>query len=63
MKLAVWLKAQGKTQATLAEELGMSQSYVAELCAGNKWPGRQTAERIRDVTRGMVSADDFMAAE
>ena len=60
MKLSVWLKAQGKTQTAFAEELGSSQSYIAQLCKGDKWPGRQMAERIRDATRGMVSADDFL---
>jgi predicted transcriptional regulator len=60
MKLRVWMKTQGKTQAALAEELGISQTHVAHLCAGKRWPGRETAERIREATRGMVSADDFM---
>ena len=56
MKLAVWLKAEGKTQAAFADELGMSQSYIAELCAGNKWPGRRTAELLRDLV-GDLEAD------
>lgn len=60
MKLASWLKAQQKTQAAFAEELGMSQPYVAQLCAGSKWPSRETVRRIQEVTRGMVSADDFI---
>lgn len=62
MKLSEWLKAQRKTQVEFANEIGVSQSYVAELCGGSKWPGREIVGRIRDATGGSVSADDFITA-
>lgn len=60
MRLGIWLKQQRVTQMQFAETLGISRNYVSELGAGKKWPSREVAQRIREATRGMVSADDFL---
>jgi transcriptional regulator with XRE-family HTH domain len=59
MKLADWLKERGQTQAMFAGRIGASQSYIAELCAGNKRPSLRTAQMIAAVTNGQVMPEDF----
>jgi DNA-binding transcriptional regulator YdaS (Cro superfamily) len=49
------------TRSAFAEAIGVSPSYVTLLCSGEHvWPGREVAGRIRDVTSGRVTADDFL---
>lgn len=61
MRLREWLRAEQKTQETFAGEIGMSQSYIAQLCAGSKWPSRETARKIVEKTGGAVTMQDFDA--
>jgi transcriptional regulator with XRE-family HTH domain len=58
MKLAEWRKGQGKTQAEVAETLGVSQSQVAKFELG-RIPNQRDMAKIRRVTRGQVTANDF----
>ncbi len=63
MKLADWLKESGQTQATFAGSVGTSQSYIAELCAGNKQPSLRIAQLIAAVTSGRVMPEDFFDSQ
>jgi DNA-binding transcriptional regulator YdaS (Cro superfamily) len=59
-KLAAWLERTETKRSAFAESVGVSPSYVTQLCAGTIWPGRDVIERIRDATGGEVTANDFM---
>jgi len=61
-KLIEWLKATNTRRNAFAREIGVSPSYVTQLCAGTIWPGRDVIARIRDATGGEVTANDFMPA-
>lgn len=43
-ELRDFMKSQGLTQQTIAERLGVSQSYVGMLMSGNKAFGKQAAQ-------------------
>lgn len=63
MKLAEYLHEHGIKRTDFAKEIGVSQSYVTQLCQGIIWPGRGIAERIVIATNGAVTANDFMNGE
>ena len=58
MKLTDWLSRSGTSQAELARQLAITQGRVSQLCAGAK-PSLELALRIRAITRGAVSPQDF----
>jgi len=59
-KLDDWLRATGTRRNAFAAAIGVTPSYVSQLCAGTLWPGRDIMTRIRTATNGAVSADDFL---
>lgn len=64
MTLAEWIEREGVQRSVVAEALGVSPSYVTNLCSGQpNWPGRELMVRIRDLTKGAVTADDFMPSK
>lgn len=61
MKLAKWLKEHHVKRSVFAEQIGVAPSYVTLLCSDEPgWPGRDVASRIREITNGAVTADDFL---
>lgn len=60
MKLRDWLAREGMTQSAFAKALDTSQGYVADLCAGTRWPGREIARNIVVATKGQVTPNDFL---
>jgi transcriptional regulator with XRE-family HTH domain len=48
-----------KTHAELAEEIGLSRSYVTEILSGTRRPGRKAIEKIADATNGAVPAQSW----
>ena len=62
MKLADYIKEAGLTDEAFGRLVGVSQPTVSRLKRDLSWPTRETIERIRDVTGGKVTADDFMDA-
>jgi transcriptional regulator with XRE-family HTH domain len=60
MTLNEYLHKRGIRQADFAGQIGRSAAYVSMLCAGKIWPSREVVSRIHNVTRGKVSANDFM---
>lgn len=58
MKLAEYIEAheQGRTQAEIAADIGISRSYLAEILSGAKLPGRDAIGKIERATRGLVPA-------
>lgn len=63
MKLADYLRENGITRSAFAEEIGVSQSLVTQLCQDEVWPGREVARRISDATNGEVTPNDFLSPE
>lgn len=48
-------------RSKFAEAIGVSPAYVTLLCSeAPTWPGRDVASRIREVTDGAITADDFL---
>jgi transcriptional regulator with XRE-family HTH domain len=62
MRLAEWRKREGKTQAWLADQLGVTQSYIStiERAVDNIVPGRVHLIRIALLTRLKVLPNDFL---
>ena len=63
MKLAKYLKLKGMTQQQFADKLGCTQNYVSKLLHYQSWPSREAAEAIAEVTRGKVTANDFLFSD
>lgn len=60
-KLGQWLKETRTKRSAFAAEIGVAPSYVTLLCSDSPaWPGRDVATKIREATRGAVTADDFL---
>lgn len=58
--LSQYLKTSGKTQSALASEIGVSQAYIAKLCASGV-PSLQVAVAIAKATDGAVSAESWVS--
>lgn len=60
MDLHAFIQKHGPlTQAQIAERLGISRSYLAEILSGAKRPGRNTIEKIEQATQGAVPASSW----
>jgi len=59
MKLADWLTENELSQTAFAQKIGSSQSQVARFAAGTRMPRKQTMRKIKLVTGGAVTANDF----
>ena len=53
--LAAWCRAQGWTQARLADELGCAPGTVTRLLTGAQRPSEALAARIDEITGGAVT--------
>ncbi len=61
MRLAEWIKASGITRTKVAEAIGVSPSYVTNLCSDEpNWPGRDIILKLDTLTDGAVTANDFL---
>jgi len=59
-QITAYLKETKRTKADMARELGVSKSYMTELCSGEKTPGLQLALRIQAATGGLVPATSWL---
>jgi len=55
----VWLYTHGRTQAWLADQIGVSTTYVTMILSGARTPSLRVAERLQEVTG--ISAVKFIA--
>lgn len=53
-KLAQYLSTAGKTQSTLAEEVGIDKSFMSRILSRKAKPGREVAVAIERITLGAV---------
>lgn len=61
--LRTYRRKVGLTQEALAASLGVKKSAVSRWEAGQRSPNLTIIKRIREITGGAVSADDFMPVE
>lgn len=61
MRLAIWRKKAGKTQADLADALGCSQSYISQIERADSplVPGPAIMIEIYRLSNGVVQPNDF----
>lgn len=61
MRLVEWRKRKGWTQTRLADELGVTQSYVStmERAIDPAIPNPAVMRKIFDLSEGMVEPNDF----
>lgn len=57
--IKAWLKAAGKTQRWLADQLDVTPQYISQVCAGYK-VSSSTAYAIEDLSDGAVVARDLL---
>ena len=60
MRLSSWLKDQGQTHEWLAIQLGVDRGTVTRYLSGARRPSWDIMPRIIEITRGDVTANDFI---
>jgi 3,4-dihydroxy 2-butanone 4-phosphate synthase/GTP cyclohydrolase II len=61
MNLADWIKESGMSRTAVANAVGVTPAYVTNLCSPEPhWPGRAVIIRLRALTGGAVTAEDFL---
>ena len=63
MNLKTFLTLDGKSEAKLAEALGVSQSTINRYANRARWPDRDMIIRIKDATDGLVGFNDWFDEE
>ena len=59
MKLSDWLAKEGMTQQAFADELGVTQGRISQICARGT-DSLRMATKISEITNGEVPPDDVM---
>lgn len=61
LKLSEWRKREGRTQESVASELGCTQPYISQIERSKNpiIPGTDVMERIFLLTNGEVEPNDF----
>jgi 3,4-dihydroxy 2-butanone 4-phosphate synthase/GTP cyclohydrolase II len=65
-RLNDWFKLKLMRKATFARRVGVTSSYVTQLCREDgyiPWPSRDVAYRIAVVTHGAVTPNDLAGYE
>lgn len=60
MNLTKWRDNEKLSQAAAGERLGLSQSTISRIEAGEQWPDPETLAKIIEGTEGRVTADDLL---
>lgn len=60
MKLATYLSQSGTSQSAFAALIGVSQAAVARYVRGQRMPEPKIAKKIKVVTDGAVTPNDFL---
>jgi transcriptional regulator with XRE-family HTH domain len=62
VKLSDWLKQEGLTQEAFGKLLGSDQGHVSDLVRGKVRPRLESVAKIEHVTKGQVTAQDWLDA-
>lgn len=60
MKLGEWLKQEKMTQEAFGRLIASDQGHVSDLVRGKVRPRLESVARIETVTKGAVTAQDWM---
>lgn len=60
MTLQEFKEATGKTDAQLADEIGIDRSYLVKLRNGTSTPSIEILAAIRRATKGAVNGDEWL---
>lgn len=60
MTLASYLAQSGTSHADFAKLIGVSQAAITRYARGDRIPRPAQMQKIAEVTRGKVTANDFM---
>lgn len=60
VKLDQWRRAAGLSYSDLGRNLGVSPEAARRYCNERRMPRPAVLQRIRDLTRGAVTANDFL---
>jgi transcriptional regulator with XRE-family HTH domain len=60
MKLAEYLAANKISQAEFAQKVGVSQVAISRYADGQRMPRRKWLVKIRQMTGGLVTSEDFL---
>jgi DNA-binding transcriptional regulator YdaS (Cro superfamily) len=60
MKLSEYLQKNNLTQSEFAAQLGVSQPHISRLLSGVSGVPLRVLDRIRDLTNGDVTPNDFL---
>lgn len=63
MKLRAWIDHQGMSQAEAADLLGVSEATMSRWISGKDRPNWPNLAKITLVSKGLVSAADFMESD
>ena len=63
MRLADYLTKKKISQSELARRLGIKQSTISKWVLGKRRPGWVVLARVEKLTRGRVTARDFMPGQ
>jgi DNA-binding XRE family transcriptional regulator len=59
MTLHEWLRRQGRTDAWLAEQIGLHRATVTKIRNGRRRPSIEVAAKIQRLSRNAVTAADY----
>lgn len=62
MHLAKFIQDNSLTQRRLARALGVTEAAISLWARGKRTPNYRNIRKIRALTEGQVSADDFLRA-
>ena len=62
-KLTSYLKSNGIAQTKFASEIGITQSSLSKMCAGQITPSLETAVRISTATGGAVPVESWVNSD
>lgn len=62
-KLSSYLKSNSIPQTKFAGEVGITQSALSKMCAGQISPSLETAVKIAAITKGAVPVESWVSPE
>ena len=60
MRLSKWMALNGMADGHLAEKTGVDRATISRIRRGKHRPSWELMLRLREMTQGAVTADDFL---
>lgn len=55
-----WLTDNNRSREWLAEKIGTTEASLSRIVNGKQWPSRETFRLLAKITKGAVTANDFL---